>query len=187
MLPRVSLAAKRLPRDRRQPFEKAKPMMLRFPLSLALFLGFGALAAQAASPAAPAPDVLEVVMDHAKIAKVPAGVATLIIGNPIVADVTMLKGSGVMVVTGKGFGETNLLALDAKGEVLDEKTVRVTPNKAIVVVQRGSTRESYSCNPVCMPSVQLGDDTKAFEATTQQISSHNNLAAGSSAGGLTPH
>ena len=161
-------------------------MMLRFPLSLALFLGFGALAAQAASSASPTPEVLEVIMDHAKIARVPTGVATLVIGNPIVADVTMLKGSGAMVVTGKGFGETNLLALDAQGNVLEEKTVRVMPNNSVVVVQRGTVRESFSCNPVCMPSVQIGDDTKVFEASTNQISSHNSLAAGSGAA-LTPH
>jgi hypothetical protein len=161
-------------------------MMFRFPLSFALLLGFGALAAQAAAPASPAPDVLEVVMDRALIAKVPEGVATLVIGNPIVADVTMLKGSGVMVVTGKGFGETNLLALDNQGNVLQEKTVRVTPNTSVVVVQRGTMRESLSCNPNCMPSVQIGDDAKAFDSSTNQISLHNNLASGS-AQAPTPH
>ena len=157
-------------------------MMLRLPLSLALFLGLGALAAQAAAPASPPPSLIDVTMDHAKIAKLPAGVATLVIGNPIVADVTMLKGSGVMVVTGKGFGETNLLMLDAQGNILDEKTVRVVQNQAVLVVQRGETRESYSCNPLCMPTVQIGDDPKSFEAGASQINSHNGLAQNSVAG-----
>ena len=88
----------------------------------------------------------------------------------------MLKGSGVMVVTGKGFGETNLLALDAKGNVLADQTVRVNPTRAVLVVQRGATRESYSCNPLCMPSVQIGDDPKSFDASSGQISAHNGLA-----------
>ena len=98
--------------------------------------------------------VLSVTLDEAKIAKVPDGTVTLVIGNPIVADVTMLKGSGAMVVTGKGFGETNLIALDAQGNVLDEKTIRVIPTDSTLIVQRGMERESYSCAPQCMPAVQ---------------------------------
>jgi Pilus formation protein N terminal region len=162
----------------RPPVEKAKPMMLRLPLSLALFLGFGALAAHAASPGSP-PDILDVTMDQAKIAKIPAGVTTLVIGNPIVADVTLLKGSGAMVVTGKGYGETNLLSLDAKGNVLDEKTVRVMPSRAVLVVQRGTERVSYACNPLCMPTVTVGDDSKQFETSSSQINAHNGLAQNS--------
>jgi len=162
-------------------------MMLRLSLSLALFLGLGALAAQAASPAASATGVIEVTMDHAKITKLPAGVSTLVIGNPIVADVTMLKGSGVLVVTGKGFGETNLLLLDAQGNVLDEETVRVAPAHDLLVVQRGTVRESFSCNPLCVPSVQIGDDQKSFDANTNQITSHNGLAQNSGGGAPAAH
>jgi len=161
-------------------------MMLRLSVSLALFLGFGALAAQAAGSGG-SPDILDVTMDHAKIQKIPEGVTTIVIGNPIVADVTMLKGSGVMVVTGKGFGETNLLALDAKGNVLVDQTVRVNPTRSVLVVQRGATRESFSCNPLCMPTVQIGDDVKAFEASTGQITAHNGLAQSGPGGGPTPH
>jgi Flp pilus assembly secretin CpaC len=162
----------------RPPVEKAKPMMLRLPLSLALFLGLGALAAHAASPGSPQ-EILDVTMDQAKIAKIPAGVTTLVIGNPIVADVTMLKGAGAMVVTGKGYGETNLLSLDAHGNVIDEKTVRVTPSQAVLVVQRGMERVSYACNPMCMPTVTVGDDSKQFDSSSAQITSHNGLAQNS--------
>jgi len=161
-------------------------MMSRFPLSLALFLGLGAFAAQAASPAGSPPEVLTVMMDQAKIAKLPDGATTLVIGNPIVADVTMLKGSGMMVVTGKGFGETNLVTLDAQGGVLADQIVRVTPNRSVLVVQRGSVRESYSCHPVCMPTVQIGDDPKSFDASTGQISTHNGLAQNNAAGAGQP-
>ena len=162
-------------------------MMLRLPLSLALFLGLGAFATQAASPAVSPPGVLIVTMDHAKIAKIPEGAATLVIGNPIVADVTMLKGSGVMVVTGKGFGETNLLALDKQGNVLADQVVRVNPTREVLVVQRGALRESYSCNPLCMPTVQIGDDPKSFEASSGQISAHNGLAQIGPGGAPSPH
>ena len=36
--------------------------------------------------------VLKVTIDQAKIERVPAGTATLVIGNPMIADVSMLKG-----------------------------------------------------------------------------------------------
>src|SRR5260370_848145 len=76
--------------------------MLRFiPLTLALFSSL-AIAGGPTTASAPSAEGLRVNLDQAKIARLPEGTATLVIGNPIVADVTMLKGSGAMVVTGKG-------------------------------------------------------------------------------------
>ena len=149
--------------------------MLRRPFLLLAFLSSFGFAG--ASEAAPAP-MLSVTLDQAKIARIPDGTVTLVIGNPIVADVTMLKGStGAMVVTGKGFGETNLLALDSHGNVLDEKTVRVVPTNSTVIVQRGMDRESYSCAPSCMPTVQLGDAKVFNDTSTQELTSRNALVA----------
>jgi hypothetical protein len=153
-------------------------MSRRFLLSFALVIGFGLAGARAAE----APVTLNVKMDEAKIARIPEGTSTLVIGNPIVADVTMLKGSGAMVVTGKGFGETNLIALDAKGEILDEKVIRVVPPTSNLLVQRGTARESYSCAPLCMPTVQLGDGGGQFGLASGQITARNALTDASSAG-----
>jgi hypothetical protein len=148
-------------------------------LSFALALGLGLLGAHAAARAAAAPAVLKVTVDEAKIARIPEGTVTLVIGNPIVADVTMLKGSGAMVVTGKGFGQTNLIALDAQGNVLDEKIIRVVPTTSTLLVQRGSERESYSCAPQCMPTVQLGDGKQFLDASSQ-ITARNGFTQPSS-------
>jgi Pilus formation protein N terminal region len=150
-------------------------MLRRVSLSFALTLGF-LIAAQAGAEAAAPPALLSVTLDQAKIARIPDGTVTLVIGNPIVADVTMLKGSGSMVVTGKGFGETNLIALDAVGNIIDEKTVRVVPTGSVLVVQRGMERESYSCAPDCMPTVQLGDG-RQFGDASSQITQRNALTA----------
>jgi Pilus formation protein N terminal region len=153
-------------------------MSPRSRLSFAFVLGLGLFGAHDVN-AAGAP-VLSVTVDEAKIARIPEGTTTLVIGNPIVADVTMLKGSGAMVVTGKGFGQTNLIALDAKGEVLDEKMIRVVPTTNTLLVQRGTDRESYSCAPQCMPTVQLGDGKQFLDASTQ-ITARNTLTQPSSA------
>lgn len=99
-------------------------------------------------------------LDRARIVKVPAGTQTLIIGNPLVADVTMLKGNGSMVVSGRSFGTTNLISLDSSGNAIDETTIKVIASNQSLVVLRGTAQESYSCNPRCAPTVALGDDTK---------------------------
>ena len=145
------------------------------------FLAFAAalgLASGAAAGSASPPGVLEITLDQAKVAQLPAGATTLVVGNPAIADVTMLKGGVAMVVTGKGYGETNLIALDAQGNIIDEKKIDVEPTRSVLVVQRGNERESYWCNPICMPTVQLGDENKAFSEASGQIGARNALAQG---------
>ena len=93
----------------------------------------------------------------------------------------MLKGGVAMVVTGKSYGETNLIALDARGNIIDEKQIDVEPTRSVLVVQRGADRASYWCNPTCMPTVQLGDDSKAFSEASGQIGARNALAQGAQA------
>ena len=149
-------------------------MSSRLWLAAAFVLAFGA------SPARAETDLIAVTLDQAKIAKLPAGATTLIIGNPMIADVAMLKNNNSMVITGKGFGQTNLIAIDAGGTIIEEKQVRVLPAKTVLVLQNGSSRVSYACNPVCMPTVQLGDDDKIFRDTGEQISTRNGYASGGS-------
>jgi Flp pilus assembly secretin CpaC len=128
-------------------------------------------------------EVLKVTLDQAKIAKLPPGTSTLIIGNPMIADVTMLKNNGSMVITGKGFGRTNLIAIGADGAILNEQQLVVLPAKSVVVLQSGASRVSYACDPDCMPAVQLGDDPKTFAEAGGEISARNGFAAGAAGPG----
>jgi hypothetical protein len=50
------------------------------------------------------------------------------------------------------------------------------PTESVLVVQRGMERESYSCAPECMPTVQLGDG-RQFGDASGQISQRNALTA----------
>jgi hypothetical protein len=150
-------------------------MPSRLWLAVTFILAFGA------SPARAETDVIAVTLDQAKIARLPSGAATLIIGNPMIADVTMLKNSNSMVITGKGFGQTNLIAVGADGSVIDEKQLQVVPAKTVLILQSGPSRVSYACNPDCMPSVQLGDDEKSFSEAGGQISARNGYALGGAA------
>jgi Pilus formation protein N terminal region len=153
-------------------------MSHRVPLILAFAAGVALTSGAWAAGSAAASDVLEITLDQAKVARLPVGATTLVVGNPAIADVTMLKGGVAMVVTGKGYGQTNLIALDAQGNILDEKNIAVEPTQSVLVVQRGEDRVSYWCNPNCMPTVQLGDDNKAFTEASGQIGARNSLAQG---------
>jgi hypothetical protein len=149
-------------------------MSSRFWLALAVVVACGAEPA----PAEASSRVVTITVDEAKIAKVPDGTSTLIIGNPMIADATLLKSGGAMVLTGKGYGETNLIALNSEGKVILEEQLRVLPPGTVLVFQNGNSRTSYSCNPACMPTVQLGDDSDVFSKAGAQISMHNGLAEG---------
>jgi hypothetical protein len=143
-----------------------------------LWLAVAFVVAAGASPARAESSVIAVTLDQAKVATLPHGTATLIVGNPMIADVTMLKNNNAMVITGKGFGQTNLVAIDATGSVIDEEQVRVLPSKTVLILQNGSSRVSYACNPDCMPTVQLGDDKQTFKDAGEQISDRNGYASG---------
>ena len=124
--------------------------------------------------------MIAVTLDQAKIARLPEGTATLIVGNPMIADVTTLKDNNTMIITGKGFGQTNLIAINAAGLLIEEEEIQVLPARTVLVLQNGSSRISYSCNPACMPTVQLGDDDKIFKDAGEQMSTRNGYAASGS-------
>jgi hypothetical protein len=137
-------------------------------------LPFALLASLLAGPARAEPDSVSVLLDRATILRLPAKVATIVIGNPSVADGSLQAG-GLLVVTGKGYGATNLLALDRQGDTLAEYTVNVSgpadDNK--VVVYRGVERETWSCAPKCEHAVVLGDSNTYFNGASGQILSRN--------------
>ena len=151
-------------------------------------IGFISLAAAALlwpafATAAPDPDRIAVNVDQAKLVKLPGGIATIVVGNPLIADVTLQNG-GVVVVTGKGYGATNFIALDRTGQVLVDRQIQVEgPTDQLVTVYRGVDRETYSCMPVCQRRITLGDGETYFKSTMDQAGSLSSQASGSGAGG----
>ena len=87
----------------------------------------------------------------------------------MIADAALQSG-GILVVTGKGYGSTNLLALDRAGRVIMDKTVQVLgpAGHNLVVVYKGIERETYSCAPECKPRITLGDSQTYFSAVLGQ-------------------
>ncbi len=81
-----------------------------------------------------AEDTLIVTVDQAKLLKLPSDVRTLIIGNPMIADVTLLKQSGTMVVAGNGFSKANFIEFDADNNALKPESVSA---KLFVITGKG--------------------------------------------------
>jgi len=90
--------------------------------------------------------------------------------------------AATMVITGKGYGATNIIALDRAGATLMTTTVQVVGTPDAVVVYRGVDRESYSCTPTCQRRITLGDAPPYFDATLAQAGTRSNSAS-SAAGG----
>ena len=144
----------------------------------AVVAGSPADAAPAGAGAPSGQPPLTVTIDHAKVVKLPERTQTVIVGNPIIADVTVQR-NGIMVVTGKSYGVTNLIALDGAGTLLSESLISVqAPTESLVTVQRGLERESYSCAPSCQPSLLLGDANKYFGEVGGQATQRNTIATG---------
>jgi Flp pilus assembly secretin CpaC len=99
-----------------------------------------ALLTLSVSAPAHAAEPIVVQLDRTTLIKLPPRTTTVVIGDPLIADLSIQPG-GVAVITGKGYGETNVIALDRDGAVLAEETVEVNgPGDPIVVVDRGDAR-----------------------------------------------
>lgn len=144
-------------------------------------LAAGMLLWPVAGLAEPLANTVAVNVDQAKLVKLPARVATIVVGNPLIADVALQAG-GVMVVTGKGYGATNFIAMDRSGDVLVDRTIQVEgPTDQVITVYRGLDRESWSCMPICQQRVTLGDGDKYFKAAMDQAGNLSNHAGASAA------
>jgi len=122
--------------------------------ALAAVIGMCTLPAQAESTAP-----VSVKVNMARILKISAPANTVIIGNPGVADVT-IQDSQTLVLTGKSYGQTNMIVLDAQGKAIADTLIEVVQAQAdIVTVYMGQARTTLACAPVCQPTVMLGDDT----------------------------
>lgn len=152
---------------------------LRRHARICLLAAAAMLASPAIGVAEPTGDTIAVNVDQAKLVRLPGKVATIVVGNPLIADVTLQPG-GMIVVTGKGYGATNFIALDRGGEILVDRQIQVEgPSDRLVTVYRGIERESYSCLPICQRRVTLGDSDNYFSTTMSQAGSLSSSASGS--------
>ncbi|HVZ03247.1 pilus assembly protein N-terminal domain-containing protein [Hyphomicrobium sp.] len=145
-----------------------------FPCAALLF----AFAALPLTPAA-ASDLI-VRYDQSQLLRLPRAASEVIVGNPSIADVTLQDGN-LLIVTGKTFGITNVIALDAAHNVIQDQRVMVErDDRKIVNLHKGTTRFTYACTPNCEPTLTIGDDKDFFTAVQSANSAKTKFSEGSS-------
>ena len=121
------------------------------------------LSAAALVMPAPAEAGIEVTMNQAKIVKLARPADTIVVGNPAIADASVQDASTV-VLTGKGFGVTNLVILDADGApIIDEQITVIRQTVSSVRIYRRAEVQTMSCTPYCESSYK-SDAERASEA-----------------------
>jgi Pilus formation protein N terminal region len=141
---------------------------------------FAALAVLAATPAYARG--VSIAMDEVRTITFPKPVATIYVGNPAIADINMIDSRHAFIL-GKGYGNTNLLALDNDGKQVSNTHISVMArNDATVVLQKGASRVTYSCTArQCEATPQPGDGKAEFDAASGQISAHEGAAKAAAA------
>jgi len=92
---------------------------------------------------------INILMNQAKILKLSRPADTIIIGNPEIADASV-QDSSTIVLTGRGFGVTNLVVIDTDGQpLLDEQVIVSRGTANSVRVYRRSDVQTLSCTPYC--------------------------------------
>ena len=121
--------------------------------------------------------------DQSQLLRLPRPAAEIIVGNPAIADISIQSGN-LLVVTGKTFGITNIIALDAEHNVIQDQRVLVKRDESKVVnLQRGTQRQSYNCTPQCNPSITIGDDEKYFDGVASAAQKKVSFSSGSAEAG----
>ncbi|MEM9633200.1 MAG: pilus assembly protein N-terminal domain-containing protein [Pseudomonadota bacterium] len=150
--------------------------------NLAIWTGVLLLAAQSGIAAAQEGPVL-VTVDRAKVFRIDDDASAVIVGNPFIADVAMFD-QNTVVITGKSYGTTNLVILDANSKPIVDEVITVRASESDVVsVYRNAARSTLSCNPICEPTLRLGDSEGAFNSTAEQATARNDLAIKAAGGG----
>lgn len=140
-------------------------------LGLVTALALGAWRAEAGD--------LVVRYDQSQILRLPRNPTEVIIGNPTIAEVT-IQGGNLLVVTGKSFGITNIIALDAERNVIQDQRILVERDeRRIVNLHKGGARQSYACTPSCNPTITIGDDNTFFDTATKHAQQKMKFSEGS--------
>lgn len=130
---------------------------MAFRIALAAFLLASGLGA---ADAAAEQDLLRVFMNHARVLRLDRPVAKVIVGNADVADATVADPTTI-VLTGRSFGTTNLVLLDAEGNAIADERVLVSIDEGNTVrVFKQTERSVLSCTPNCEQHADFTASTK---------------------------
>lgn len=111
---------------------------------------------------------IAIAVGASEILRTPPGVGTIILGNPEIADASVINGTTI-AITGKLPGGTNLILLDASGDEIFRTSLQIGSRQTHVVVFGGVKAQNYSCAPSCVTtpsSMPLGTAAPMAAAST---------------------
>jgi hypothetical protein len=108
--------------------------------------------------------------DEVRVITFPVPVKTVYVGNPTIADVTVIDSRRVFLQA-KSFGTTNMLALDSEGRQVTEERITVFNRRdSAVTLQRGAERVTLNCiGERCEISPIPGDQAQPYDVVSGQI------------------
>ncbi|HEY5336738.1 MAG TPA: pilus assembly protein N-terminal domain-containing protein [Rhizomicrobium sp.] len=126
---------------------------------------------------ASASDGIVVPMDEARVVTFQKPVSTVFIGNPSIADATIIDSRHAYVL-GKTFGATNLIGLDADHQTVVNSQITVA-NRTVgsVTLNRGAETYNYSCTRAhCETGPRPGDPNAYVINTEGAATTHEDAA-----------
>lgn len=114
-------------------------------------------------------------LNKTEIVRLSEPASAVIVGNPQIADVSVHSSDTVFVV-GRGYGQTNLIVMNANGQTIMNADIQVTGSSAPgnVRLYSGNGRQTYNCAPYCQPSPILGDSVNFISQNTPDAPSIQN-------------
>jgi Flp pilus assembly secretin CpaC len=140
---------------------------------------FAAIAMTLAAPslAAPKQAGIALAMDEVRTLTFARPIATVYVGNPSIADITMIDARHAFLL-GKAYGSTNIVALNHDGDqVYDSRVAVVERRNESFTLNRGAQRVTYDCNAGrCEISPTPGDGKDSYDQAMNQLGSHADTA-----------
>ncbi|QYF86114.1 pilus assembly protein N-terminal domain-containing protein [Brevundimonas sp. PAMC22021] len=116
--------------------------------------GLALAAATLASSASAQSRNLTVEIDRTQRVQLNGAASSVVVGNPQIADVTVVDANTLFVI-GKGYGVTEVVAVDAIGRTLFQGEIAVTAGSTGAVrVWRGGQATEMACGQTCAPSIR---------------------------------
>ena len=112
---------------------------------------------------------LVILNDHMRRVRLERDAGTILVGNPTIADVTVL-GKDTIFVSARSIGATNIIVLDENNDEIRTFEVFVRePTTKRVVLRNAGLAENYQCAPNCLRALTQSDSPASHSSTVGVI------------------
>jgi Flp pilus assembly secretin CpaC len=121
---------------------------------------------------------ITVTLDEVRTLTFGVPVSSVYVGNPSIADINMIDARHAFVL-GKGYGSTNIVALNHNGVQISNTRINVmaSQRQSTVTLNRGAARTTYDCTADhCEATPQPGDGKDAFDTGNTELGVHQEIA-----------